>query len=347
MRAPITVACGVLGPVLVLFSFLNPPVSEAVRPYVLGVGLGVTLFGALIATATTLQRRRRLRLSSDVDDRAEVADEAGVHDVRAPLGPAKVALRAGGNGAVEPWVRWYHVEAATTNGVAAAGARASVIVRGESADGEQWHWQDGRRALKLSASGARIPLVIGGIRESTQPLLAGWSVPYRNWYLTPSASSTLGRFLAPFIAGFRHIFDVSVTWKEAGAEQCESASFELRFWREPGYEPRFMRLGERPSYRDQAGGLGELRDRGVALRKEGMLLPPASLNAWLGRVESWTKEARELIAEVSVADSDYFLKLNTIEAPLFEGVRIHDDRHRQALRALHERLTRLQNFIRP
>jgi hypothetical protein len=112
-------------------------------------------------------------------------------------------------------------------------------------------------------------------------------------------------------------------------------------------EPRFIKIGDRPSYRDQVGGLGELRERGTALRKEGMMLPPAALGVWLGRVDSWTGETRSLIAEVSTADSDYFWALKSFTAPLFEGVRLHDDRHRQTLRELHERLTRLQLFMRP
>ena len=108
-----------------------------------------------------------------------------------------------------------------------------------------------------------------------------------------------------------------------------------------------MRVGDRPSYRDQVGGLAELRDKGTALRKEGMMLPLASLGVWLGRVDSWTSETRSLIAEVSTADSDYFWALKNFEAPLFEGVRMHDERHRKAMRELHERLTRLQFFMRP
>jgi hypothetical protein len=112
-------------------------------------------------------------------------------------------------------------------------------------------------------------------------------------------------------------------------------------------EPRFIRIGDRPSYRDQVGGLGELRDRGTALRKEGMMLPLAALGVWLGRVDSWASETRALIAEVSTADSDYFWALKSFEAPLFEGVRLHDERHRRALRELHERLIRLQFFMRP
>jgi hypothetical protein len=78
-----------------------------------------------------------------------------------------------------------------------------------------------------------------------------------------------------------------------------------------------------------------------------MMLPLASLGVWLGRVVSWTTETRSLIAEVSTADSDYFWALKNFEAPLFEGVRLHDERHRQALRELHERLVRLQFFMRP
>jgi hypothetical protein len=78
-----------------------------------------------------------------------------------------------------------------------------------------------------------------------------------------------------------------------------------------------------------------------------MMLPLAALGVWLGRVDSWTSETRSLIAEVSTADSDYFSALKNFEAPLFEGIRMHDERHRKALRELHERLTRLQFFMRP
>ena len=184
------------------------------------------------------------------------------------------------------------------------------------------------------------------MRESAEPIGPGWVVPFKNWFLTPNATSGLGPFLAPFIAGVRHVFDITVSWKEKGVAQSASASFELRFWREPTSEPRFIRIGDRPSYRDQVGGLGELRDKGTALRKEGMMLPLAALGVWLGRVDSWTTETRALIAEVSTADSDYFWALKNFEAPLFEGIRMHDERHRQALRELHERLIRLQFFMR-
>ena len=77
------------------------------------------------------------------------------------------------------------------------------------------------------------------------------------------------------------------------------------------------------------------------------MLPLAALGVWLGRVDSWQGETRALIAEVSTADSDYFWSLKNFDAPLFEGVRMHDERHRKAMRELHERLTRLQFFMRP
>jgi hypothetical protein len=255
-------------------------------------------------------------------------------------------MRVDGNGTSEPSMRWYHVAAATTTDVVARKAHVNVAVRGERAESKAWQWQSGAIA-DLTQAGARIPVVIGGVSESAEPATTGWVVPFKNWYLTPNATSTLGPFLAPFIAGFRHVFDVTVSWDERGTAQSSSASFELRFWGEPTSEPRFMRIGDRPSYRDQIGGLAELRDRGTALRKEGMMLPLAALGVWLGRVVSWTTETRALIAEVSTADSDYFWALKTFNAPLFEGVRLHDDRHRQALRELHERLVRLQFFMRP
>src|SRR5438046_765146 len=221
-----------------------------------------------------------------------------------------VTLRAVGNCASEPWVRWYHVEAATATDVAARGARITVAVRGEHVGAERWRWQKGERA-DLTKAGARIPLVVGAIQESAQPMAVGWAVPYKNWYLTPSGSAALGRFLAPFIAGFRHVFDVTISWSEGGEERTSDASFELRFWREPTSEPRFIRLGERPSYRDPLGGFVALRDRGAALRKDGLMLSVSALNVWLGRFETWTREARDLIAEVSVADSDGSSRLGT------------------------------------
>ena len=349
LRTKITLACAVIGPVLVGLSFFNPPVTETVRPYVLYAGIGVLLIGLILATARTVSRRRRDDTSADVGEAPNVAvAEVGVAEPAAPVAPprAAVTLLVGGNGASEPTVRWYHAAAVTTNGVAAPKARLSVAVRGEQA-GAAWHWQAGGRDVELTQLGARIPIVIGGMTESAAPIGSGWVVPFKNWYLTPNANSGLGPFLAPFIAGVRHVFDVTVSWAERGVAQSSSASFELRFWREPTSEPRFIRIGDRPSYHDQVGGLGELRDKGTALRKEGMMLPLPALNVWLGRVDSWTNETRSLIAEVSTADSDYFWTLKNFEAPLFEGVRIHDERHRKSLRELHERLSRLQLFMRP
>lgn len=340
-----------IGPVLIGLSFLIPSAADAYRAPVLYAGLVALVLGLILATVRTLRRGPRHETTADIEEmrRPVATADVGVLRPTAPVAPprAEVALRVSGNGASEPWVRWYYVAAATATEVRAAKARASVVVRGEQVGAEHWQWDSGTRAIDLSQTGARIPIVIGGVREPAQPITAGWIVPYRNWYITPSAHSALGPFLAPFIAGFRHVFDVTVSWPEAGSAQTASASFELRFWREPTSEPRFMRIGDRPSYHDQIGGLGEQRDKGTALRKEGMLLPVGSLNSWLGRVDSWTSETRALIAEVSTADSDYFFALKTFQAPLFEGVRMHDERHRQALRELHERLIRLQFFMRP
>jgi hypothetical protein len=340
LRSRISLACVVVGLLLIAFGFVNPPLIGALRPYLLYAGIGVLLLGLVLAAAT-LRRPPR-------DETPAVAD-VGVLEPVAPVAPprAEVMLLVGGNGASDPSVRWYHVAAATTTNVGAPKARLSVAVRGEQVGAQRWQWQAGDGAVDLTQAGARIPIVIGGVSESATPTAAGWIVPFKNWYLTPNATSVLGPFLAPFIAGVRHVFDVTVSWDERGVAQRSSASFELRFWREPTSEPRFMRIGDRPSYRDQVGGLGELRDRGTALRKEGMMLPFAAVAVWLGRVDSWTSETRSLIAEVSTADSDYFWALKSFEAPLFEGIRMHDERHRKALRELHERLTRLQFFMRP
>jgi len=343
VRTTITLACFVFGLVLVGLRFLSLPLTDAFQPYVLYAGIGLLLLGLVLVI--TRRSRDQMPTSGEVRPSADVA----VLEPAPPVAPprAEVALLVGGNGASEPSVRWYHVAAATLSGVAAPKARISVAVRGEEVGAERWQWQTGGDAVDLMQTGARIPIVIGGVRESSEPLGSGWVIPFKNWYLTPNAISAVGPFLAPFIAGVRHVFDVTVSWKERGIAQSATASFELRFWREPTSEPRFIRIGDRPSYRDQVGGLGELRDRGMALRKEGMMLPLAALGVWLGRVDSWTSETRSLIAEVSTADSDYFWALKTFDVPLFEGVRFHDERHRKALRELHERLTRLQLFMRP
>ena len=343
MRTTVTLGCFVIGLVLVGLSFVNLPVTDAFRPYLLYAGIGLLLLALVLVI--TRPRGDTMPASRDVQPTADVA----VLEPAAPVAPprADVMLLVGGNGASEPSVRWYHVAAATSTSVAARKARLTVAVRGEHAGVERWQWQTGDRAVDLTQAGARIPIVIGGVGESAEPLASGWVVPFKNWYLTPNANATVGPFLAPFIAGVRHVFDVTVGWEERGIAQSASASFELRFWREPTSEPRFIRVGDRPSYRDQIGGLGELRDKGTALRKEGMMLPAAALSVWLGRVDSWASETRALIAEVSTADSDYFWALKNFDAPLFEGVRLHDERHRKALRELHERLIRLQFFMRP
>ena len=342
MRTPIALACFVVGLVLIGLSFLSLSVTDGFRQYLLYAGIGLLLLGVVLAVVR--RRRGEMPVSRDVQPTADVA----VLEPPPPIAPprAEVTLLVGRNGASDPSRRWYHAAAATTNGVAASKARLSIAVRGEQA-GADWRWQTGDRDVDLTQLGAGVPIVIGGVTESVEPIASAWVVPFKNWYLTPNASSGLGPFLAPFIAGVRHVFDVTVSWQERGIAQSSSASFELRFWREPTSEPRFIRMGDRPSYRDQVGGLGELRDRGTALRKEGMMLPVAALGVWLGRVDSWTSETRSLLAEVSTADSDYFWALKNFEAPLFEGVRLHDDRHRKALRELHERLSRLQLFMRP
>jgi hypothetical protein len=343
LRRRIALACVVVGLLLVGLSFVNPPLTNT--PYLLVAGIALLLVG--LAMAMLRRQPRKMDVSAG-DARHVAAADVGVLEPPAPVAPprADVTLRVDGNGASEPSVRWYHVAAATTTDVAARKAHVNVAVRGERAESKAWQWHSGA-IVDLAQAGARIPIVIGGVSESAAPTGSGWIVPFKNWYLTPNAISTLGPFLAPFIGGFRHVFEVTVNWDERGIAQSSSASFELRFWREPTSEPRFIRIGDRPSYRDQIGGLGELRDRGTALRKEGMMLPLTALGVWLGRVVSWTTETRSLIAEVSTADSDYFWALKNFNAPLFEGVRLHDERHRQALRELHERLVRLQLFMRP
>src|SRR5438132_10456455 len=246
--------------------------TDAFQPYVLYAGIGLLLLGLILA----ITRRSRGEVSTTREVRP--AGDVAVLEPAPPVAPprAEVTLLVGGNGASDPAVRWYQVAAATLTGVAAPKARLSVAVRGERVGAERWQWQTGDGAIDLMQTGARIPIVIGGVRESAEPPTAsGWVVPFKNWFLTPNASSGLGPFLAPFIAGVRHVFDVTVSWSEKGVAQTSSASFELRFWREPTSEPRFIRIGDRPSYRGQVGDLQELRDKGTALRKEGMMLPLA------------------------------------------------------------------------
>ncbi len=330
-----------IGAVLIGLNVLNLPMTDALRPYGLYAGIGLLLLSLVLVL--TRPRAEEMPAPRDLQPAGDVLEPAP------PVAPprAEVALRVGGNAASDSSLRWYYVTAATTTEVAAPKAELRVAVRGEEVGAQRWQWQAGEGVVNLTHVGAHIPIVIGCVRESAEPAGSGWAVPFKNWYLTPNALSAVGPFLAPFIAGFRHVFDVSVSWQERGIAQSSSASFELRFWREPTSEPRFMLIGNRPSYRDQVGGLGELRDRGTALRKEGMMLPLAALGVWLGRVDSWASETRALIAEVSTADSDYFWALKNFDAPLFEGVRLHDERHRRALRELHERLIRLQFFMRP
>ena len=342
LRTRVTLACLVIGAVLVGLNFVNVPATSGLRPYVLYVGIALLVLSLVLVLT-------RPRVESPAESAADQASPIAVLEpVAPPAAPprAHVALAVASNGATDPSVRWYHVAAATGTDVAAKKAQVSVTVRGGEVRPERWQWQTGDR-VDVSAGGARIPIVIGRVTESALPVVSGWTVPFKNWYLTPSANASLGPFLAPFIAGFRHLFDVTVRWNEGREEQTASGSFELRFWREPTSEPRFMRVGERPTYRDQVGGLAELHERGTALRKEGMLLPFPALHTWLGRVDSWTSETKALIAEVSTADSDYFFALRSFEAPRFEGIRMHDEKHRRTLQELNERLVRLQHFIRP
>ena len=353
MRTKLAFALVGLGVLLGVYSFVEPPLVDAdpSRPNRMLVGIGVVVIGLLLAAWGS--RRRRPDATAHVSAEPAAAADVAVLEPVAPVAPppppkADVALRMGGNAASDPSLRWYYVTAATTTEVAARKAELRIAVRGEQPGAQRWQWQVGDGRVDLTQGGAHIPIVIGRVKESAEaPVGTGWVVPFKNWYLTPNATSTLGPFLAPFIAGVRHVFDVTVCWPEGGIAQSSTASFELRFWREPTSEPRFIPIGDRPSYRDQVGGLSELRDRGTALRKEGMMLPLAALGVWLGRVDSWTTETRSLIAEVSTADGEYFSALKNFNAPLFEGIRLHDDRHRQKLRELHERLIRLQFFMKP
>ena len=196
LRTTITLASFVIGLVLVALSFLSLPLTDGFRQYLLYAGVGLLLLGLVLAIA-----RRPGEKAPAATEVAPTADVAVLEPAAAVAPPrAEVTIVVGRNGASEPSVRWYHAAAVTTNGVAARKARLIVAVRGEQV-GAQWRWQAGERDLDLTQLGAGIPIVIGGVDESAEPTGSGWIVPFKNWYVTQNANSSLGPFLAPFIAG--------------------------------------------------------------------------------------------------------------------------------------------------
>ncbi|HEY8825849.1 MAG TPA: hypothetical protein VIP07_13335, partial [Candidatus Limnocylindria bacterium] len=201
MRRRIALACFVIGLLLIGLNFLSLPMTDAFRPYLLYAGIALVLLGLVLGIAGRRSRDevRPSREAPATEDVAVVLEPAA--PVATPR--ADVVLVVGGNGASDSRVRWYHLAAATTTAVPARKAQIAVAVRGER-NAEVWQWQTGDRSLDLTQTGARIPIVIGGVTESAEPLGSGWVVPFKNWYLTPNARSTLGPFLAPFIAGVRH-----------------------------------------------------------------------------------------------------------------------------------------------
>lgn len=259
---------------------------------------------------------------------------------------AEVELRGLGNGASEHWVRWFQVDAQTTNSAIAYDAQVTVSQRGVSKVPEQWLWQGAAPLVDLRSTGARIPLVIGGMADSAQPLAVGWWVSKNSWYLTPEGHRKIGRFIAPFIPNARHVFDVVVTWIESKAERKTSAAFELRFWKQPESEPRFIRIGDRPTFKDQLGGLSEQHARGVALRNEGETIKATALADWNSRIQTWTDETLTIINEAAPDQAVFFRTLNTFVPRAFDGVIPQGENHLPELRVIHERLNRLQKFIR-
>src|SRR3989442_2363578 len=168
-----TLACFVFGLVLVGLRFLSLPLTDAFQPYVLYAGIGLLLLGLVLVI--TRRSRDQMPTLGEVRPTGDVA----VLEPAPPVAPprAEVALLVGGNGASEPSVRWYQVAAATLTSVAGPKARLSVAVRGEQVGVERWQWQTGAGVVDLMQTGARIPIVIGGVRESAEPLGSGWLVP--------------------------------------------------------------------------------------------------------------------------------------------------------------------------
>lgn len=217
--------------------------------------------------------------------------------------------------------------------------------QGTSIAPEQWRWQGGAEAVDIRRSGILIPLVAGGLRQTTRSLAVGY-VAEGCWYLTPLAHHGRGRFFAAFVPDERHLFDVTVSWSEAGTEWQANASFELRFWKKKSSEPRFLRVGQRPSHVDQAGGLGELRDAGVALRNRGSALrDAAAVPTWRTDLETWEREAESVIAEVSPTEANLFRTLDTFSAAQFPTARIYEPDQLVGLQVLHEKIARLTRFM--
>lgn len=206
-------------------------------------------------------------------------------------------------------------------------------------------WQGGERRVELRSTGARIPIAIGGMADATQPIAVGWWVPRRSWFLTPEAHRSRGRFVG-VSPNSRQTFKVSVTWLEDRAERLSESTFELRFWNNPESEPRFLRIGDRPTYRDQIGGLSEQHASGVALRNEGIAVDAVLAVSWRDRVNRWTDESLAIVNEASPDQAVFFRTLNNFEVVTFPNAIDRSDEHLLDLRVLHERLNRLQRFIR-
>lgn len=261
-----------------------------------------------------------------------------------PSGPrAEVELRAIPH-AIEPWACWFHVLASTTTDAIANNARVSVAHRGATVGPEIWQWAGGDKTTQLRRTGTRIPLVVGGLRQSNTPLSVGWFIQPGQWHLTPLAQSAIGRHLTFFASGARNVFDVTVSWEEDGVERHETQPFELRFWKRIATHPRFIRFGDRPSHIDQAGGLTEQRDDGIDLRNEGQAAPNYMVSQWIDRVTLWQDETASIIGEVSTTDANFFSTVNVFSPASFEGVMT--PQHRATLQKLHEQIVRLEKYMR-
>lgn len=156
---------------------------------------------------------------------------------------ASVGLRAFGNTAGEPWVRWYHAEAFARTDVIAPDAR--VRVRRDSGDWEEWQWAGARPSVTIGKAPMRIPLVIGGVADNQSRRIAtGWLIELGIWRWTPTGHAQPSTLFWVFQPRARHRLDVEVRWVERGREMSAVASFELRFGDDVTSEPNFVKLEE-------------------------------------------------------------------------------------------------------
>jgi predicted nucleotide-binding protein len=258
---------------------------------------------------------------------------------------AEVTIRSIGNLATEGCARWLHLEVATSSANIARAARISVVPPGKT-DPEDWQWIGGLTSTDVRVQGARVPLVIGVVREPCT-LAVGWPLTVGRWYLTPTAQSAVGREVGDFAPKARFQFQVIVSWDDGGVERRVVDTFELRLGRSSKSEPILIRAGDRPSLDNQMPVFASLRDRGVELRNQGMAIRTIrSFLMWKIVVEGWTEETREAIAAVSVKDANFWSTLDTYIPEVFPTVVPVTPEHLIQLQVLHEHIQRLARLMR-